>query len=99
MMNSDWIKEISMEDLPDAYSAVAEIIGIENTIKLSQHLGGLAFYFPKLDWLLQKKRDEAIRKEFNGTNHKELAQKHGLSEIWIRQIVQTREEAKQPSLL
>lgn len=98
-MNAEWIKEISIEDLPEAYQEVARIIGIENAIKLSECLGGIAFYFPKIDALIQKKRDETIRKEFNGVNHKDLAKKYSLSEIWIRQIVQSNRDERQTSLL
>jgi Mor family transcriptional regulator len=87
-----WISEIldriGVEDLPESYRDVAMIIGVENTIKLSGVLGGLAYYFPQLDKALIKKRDELIRSEFNGANHKPLAKKYGLSEVWIREIVQ-----------
>lgn len=98
-MNAEWIKEISIEDLPDAYQEVASVVGIEHAIRLSECLGGISFYFPKIDQLIQKKRDEAIRKEFNGANHRDLAKKYGLSEIWIRQIVQNGKDERQPSLL
>jgi len=97
-VNSEWIKEISIEDLPPSYQEVARIVGVENAVKLSEQLGGLGFYFPKIDSLIQKKRDEKIRKEFSGCNHQELARKYGLSEIWIRNIVQNGESKKQTDL-
>lgn len=93
-MATDWLTEIaaemSVECLPESYQAVAEIVGIENALKLSQHLGGLYFYYPQLDSLLRKKRDERIQNEFNGCNHRELARKYGLTESWIRTIVQRK---------
>jgi Mor family transcriptional regulator len=82
------LDRIAVEDLPESYRDVAGIIGIENTIKLSNVLGGLAYYFPQLDKALIKKRDELIRSEFTGANHKPLAIKYGLTEVWIRAIVQ-----------
>ena len=87
-LNTEWIKEITIEDLPEAYQEIARIIGIENALKLFEYLGGLAFYFPKIDALIQKKRDDVIRREFTGANHKDLARRYCLSERWIRQIVQ-----------
>ncbi len=98
-MNAEWIKNITLEDLPESYRIIAQIIGLENAIRLSEHLGGLAYYFPKIDNLITKKRDEVIRKEFNGANRKDLARKYCLSEIWIRQIVQNGKENQQPDLL
>lgn len=93
-MPQDGLKEIAAEmtidELPESYQPVAQIVGIENALKLSRHLGGLYFYYPQLDSLLRAKRDECIRKEFTGTNHRELARKYNLTESWIRQIVQRK---------
>lgn len=93
-MANDWITEIaaemSIECLPESYQAVAEIVGIEAALKLSAHLGGMYFYYPQLDSLLRTKRDEQIRKEFDGSNHRELARKYNLTESWIRSIVQRK---------
>jgi len=82
------IDRLTMDDLPESYRDIAAIIGVENAVKLSGLLGGLAYYFPQLDKMLIKKRDELIRSEFTGANHKPLAMKYGLSEVWIREIVQ-----------
>jgi Mor family transcriptional regulator len=93
-MTEDWLTEIAVdippESLPEAYQEVALVIGMERTLKLAHYLGGMSFYFPKLDAVIQRKRDERIRLEFTGSNHRELARKYGLSDRWIREIVQTR---------
>ena len=88
------VDRISAEDLPESYRDIAMIIGVENTIKLSDVLGGLTYYFPQLGKALAKKRNELIRMEFTGVNHKPLAMKYGLSEVWIRAIVQVRGPGK-----
>ena len=80
--------QVTVEDLPESYRDVAMVVGVENAIKLSDTLGGLAYYFQQLDKVLLKKRDEMIRNEFTGANHRPLAKKYGLSEVWIREIVQ-----------
>jgi Mor family transcriptional regulator len=85
-MSNDWIKEITVDDLPAAYNEMSQIIGIENTIKLALHYGGLPYYFQKVDSLLQKIRDEKIKKEFRG-NYTEIARKYNLSEMHVRRII------------
>lgn len=91
---SGWLeeiaKEVKPEDLPEGYRAVAHVVGVENALKLSEHLGGLPFYFPKIGSLIVKKRDLCIRREFNGANYRELARKYGLTETWVRRIVSRR---------
>lgn len=90
-MNSEWLKEIAAEmtadNLPECYQDIAEIIGVEATLQLSEYLGGTRFYFRKLDGLLMDKRDEQIRKEFTGNNHLPLARKYNLTETRIRDIL------------
>lgn len=86
-----WIEQIlndvTIDELPEGYQAVARVIGVENAIRLSDELGGLNYYFPQAEKMLRAKRNELINREFNGSNHKELAQKYRLSEVQIREIV------------
>jgi Mor family transcriptional regulator len=91
-------KKCTIEDLPESYREIAEIVGVEGAIKLSRRLGGLAYYFPQIDAVLRKKRDDAIRKEFTGRNYRDLAIKYGLTEVWIRDIVDRKPPADQPGL-
>ena len=101
-MVQDWLSEIaaemSIDCLPESYQTVAQIVGMENALKLSQHLGGTCFYYPQIDTLLRAKRDERIRKEFNGANHRELARKYNLTESWIRSIVQRQQAYEQSDM-
>ena len=87
----DVVNKISIDDLPQPYDAIARKVGIKAALALNENFGGLALYFPKLDKILFKKRDALIRKEFNGINHKALAIKYGLTERWIRKIVDHKE--------
>jgi len=93
-MPNDWLSEIAakvtLKDLPENYREVARIAGVEIALKLSRHLGGSAYYYPQIDSLLRDKRDEQIRAEFNGFNHRDLARKYELTESWIREIVQRK---------
>lgn len=99
---SDGLKDIAatmtIEEFPESYQPVAEIVGVEGALRLAQHLGGLSFYYPRLDSLLRDKRDAQIRAEFTGCNHRDLARKYKLTESWIREIVQRRPQDEQTNL-
>ncbi len=88
---SGWLEDIASdmrpEELPEGYQAVAKVVGVVNALKLSEALGGLPFYFPKIGTLIGKRRDERICREFNGANYRELAMKYGLTEVWVRRIL------------
>jgi Mor family transcriptional regulator len=87
---SEVAEEIPIESLPEAYQEVAQVFGVAGALRLAQHLGGVRVYFPKLDSLVRSKRDEHIRREFTGFNHRELARKFGLTETWIREVVRMK---------
>jgi Mor family transcriptional regulator len=93
-MPDNWLSELAdeltMEDLPENYRIVAEICGMESAVKLSQQMSSLTIYVPSFDKLTRDRRDERIRAEFTGFNLRPLAQKYGLSETWIREIVQRK---------
>ena len=89
---------MSIDDLPDSYQPVAEIVGVEGALRLASHLGGLSFYYPRLDSLLRDRRDAQIRAEFTGGNHRDLARKYQLTESWIREIVSRRPADEQANL-
>jgi Mor family transcriptional regulator len=51
------------------------------------HLGGSHVYIPKGQEFYLSKRDEEIRREFNGTNRQELCRQHSISEMRFYQII------------
>ena len=81
------IKHIQLEDLPPDLQDLADTIGFDATVKLIECRGGEGLYIPKPEKVLRAARDRFIRKEFDGTNHRELARKYGLTVTWIRAIV------------
>ena len=78
---------IQLTDLPPDFRDIAETIGMEPALKLVQARGGEGIYVPKAEKVCRAARDRAIRSEFNGANHRELARKYGLTVVWIRNIV------------
>jgi Mor family transcriptional regulator len=90
----DWMQEIMIEDLPESYQEVCRIVGIENALRLSEYLGGLPLYFPKIEKLISRKKTEYIHKHFNGSNHRELARVTEYSERWVYEILNTNKRKR-----
>jgi Uncharacterized conserved protein len=72
--------------IPDRYRPIAELIGVENLIKLAEYSKGDALYIPSSDYFLRPIRDQRIREEYRGSNSHLLARKYNLSERRIREI-------------
>jgi Mor family transcriptional regulator len=92
----DWLDELTPQDFPKAFQDLVQLIGVRATVALAQNFGGLQFYIPKADVLIQKKRDELIRKDrAAGFGYRDLALKYKLTEIWIRQICDHQDDTRQ----
>ena len=72
--------------LNDIYKEISEMIGIENTLKIYNHFKGQQVSFPIRLYNPQLIKD-AIIKDFNGTNIKELVQRYNYSERTIRRMI------------
>lgn len=81
-------KDIDINELPEVYQMLAELVGIENMLLIAEHFGGgESIYFPKIEAIHRSARNKQIIEEFNGYNFKMLAHKYGLTEMAIRAIV------------
>lgn len=78
---------ICIEDLPEEYQAFAHLVGMEKALFVAKHMGGSSLYIPKADRIVRGAKQRALRKEFNGHNHRALSKKYGYSVTWIRKIV------------
>ncbi len=87
MIYPEWMKQVEAGDLPEVYQEMAELIGVEATVHLARIYAGTSVYFPKLERALLSLRNRAIRKEFDGTNIRQLARRWGLSARHVRYIV------------
>lgn len=86
------LEEIDPEQLPHPYHQFVGAVGIKGALLIAEQFGGTYVYFPKVEGAIRKARDKLIQKEFDGTNYKQLARKYKLSESWIREIVDTKDE-------
>ncbi len=81
---------INPENPPSMFRILTEIIGRENTLKLSKEFGGEFIYFPKFNSHMSphlKERDQRIIDDFKKHNVNYLAQKYGVTQNRIYQIV------------
>lgn len=81
------IAETTIEDISDSYRPIAEIIGVEKFAELSDYAKGDRLYFPKVKNIIIPARNRMIKREWNGYNIKELADKHNLTVTQIGRIL------------
>lgn len=72
--------------LSPIYGELCNAIGLEKTIDLYFLLGGQQLTFPQSFFRTGALKDQ-IRKEYNGTNIRELSLKYGRSEKTIRRFL------------
>lgn len=77
------IRETTLEDIADSYRPVVEIIGVEKFVELCEYAMGDELYFPKAESVTAPARNRRIKKEWDGYNAKQLAEKYNLT---IKQI-------------
>lgn len=78
---------IRLEDIPISYREVASMVGLDNFINLCKVFGGSSMYFPTSRTILKPIRDENIKREFDGSNIRDLSLKYGICETQIRKIL------------
>ncbi|HHT9137366.1 MAG TPA: Mor transcription activator family protein [Candidatus Wunengus sp. YC60] len=83
----EWLQEIDVSELPRQYREMAEIIGIEDTIRLAEYFGKTGVYFVSLDGIIREKKKQYVIKNFTGDNHRELARITNYSLVWIYDII------------
>ena len=88
MTELGWLKDVTFDMLPPQHKKIAEIIGVEPTIKLCATCGGAPMYIPTADGIRSAARAGLIRKEYNGSNVAQLARRFGLTSRMVQIIVQ-----------
>lgn len=81
------IKETTIDDISESYLPVVQIIGIDKFIELSDYAKGDELYFPKTENIIAPARNRRIKREWNGYNLKELAEKYNLTTKQISNIL------------
>lgn len=81
------VAETKMDDIAETYRPIVEIVGIEAFVELSGHAKGDEIYIPKVENIVAPARNRRIRKEYDGYNIKDLAEKYGLTTKQIANIL------------
>ncbi|AJA42397.1 hypothetical protein AJ85_05730 [Alkalihalobacillus alcalophilus ATCC 27647 = CGMCC 1.3604] len=83
-----WMHKLKVEDLPEVYQNLAQVIGVDGVIKMTQEFGGTYMYIPKVDGLLRVARDQKIAEAHkNGDSIRKLAREFGISDSRVRTIL------------
>ena len=80
--------QLQSEHIPEDLYWLYELVGMERFLTIIDTAGGEFLYFPKRATLERGLRREAIVREYNGANIRQLAKKYGLTERYIRTILQ-----------
>lgn len=89
------ISETTIDDIGDRYREIVELIGIRNFILLSNYSRGDELYFPKVENVVAPARNRRIKKEYNGYNMKELADRYNLTVKQIQNVLKDEPPAGQ----
>ncbi len=88
-MLEPWANELTYSMMPDGVcKRIAEEIGVDNLLKLAALVGGTTFYMPLPEGILRPLRNQKIKAEYRGYNIAEIAEKYGVTQRLVRQIVQ-----------
>lgn len=97
-LTRELIEETTLEDIPESYRPVVEIIGVGKFIELSEYAKGDELYFPKTENIIAPARNRRIKKEWDGYNSKQLAEKYNLTTKQIGNILKDEPMIGQMSL-
>ena len=87
-------KRFKIDDMTGVQRELAEVIGVEATLKLCDGFGRNQLYIPANDRLCSIARAQDIYEGFYGKGLKasELAREYGVTDRTVRQIVNTKLE-------
>ena len=86
----EFLNKLTYNDLDEDDQQLADLIGLENFKKFVDTYGGTHYSVKRPETLCIEIRNRQIRQEFDGSNHKKLAVKYGLTEVSIYRIVSNK---------
>jgi len=85
---------VTEDDFPEGLRDMVDIVGLPAMIALMECMGGELLYIQKLRSIARKARNRQMRREFNGRNYRELAEKNNITERHARGIIDGAAERK-----
>ena len=89
--NYDDLRRITIDDVPEEYHELVDVIGLDVFLELCRFVGGSQFYLPAIKSIELAGRNREIQSRFNGGNYKQLAAMFRLSDRQVRKIVDKKE--------
>lgn len=89
-LSKELLDEFNIDDVDGPIRFFISYMGIENMYRICEELGGFNLYIPKAESLFRNPRNRMIRRDFNGSNYKDLAKKHKMTEVNIRNIINNK---------
>lgn len=78
---------MDLSKLKDKDREIAELIGVENYVRLVNQYGGSNIYIPSASLLKRDELEKQIKRRYNGKNAAELGKEYGLSARTVMRIV------------
>lgn len=78
---------LTPQHIPEEISWLCDIVSMEQMLQIIDIAGGEVLYIPKRHTLEQPLRRDAICREFDGSNYRQLGRKYGLTERRVRSIL------------
>ena len=78
----------NIDEIQPPFDNLLRIIGLDAMFDLSERLGGANFYVPTIHHMFRNCIQKQLRKEFNGSNYRILAQDYSISERTARKWIE-----------
>lgn len=84
------LESLTIEDLQEQHRGIAEAVGVDGLISLTDVFGGSSIYIPQKKELVKNRVYGMILEEYDGTNIKELAVRYEVCESTVYNIVRDK---------
>lgn len=88
--DSQILGSLELDDLQEQHKGIAEAVGIQGLVSLTNVFGGSSIYIPQAKELIKNKVYGMILAEYDGTNIKELAVRYSVCESTVYNIVRDK---------
>lgn len=88
----DLLRQLTMDDLHGNDRDMAEVIGLDAYIKLSEVYGGTTPYIAVSEKLEYRVAKRLATEEYDGTNAAQLARRYGMSERYVQRLVAAKDK-------
>ena len=83
------LDKLKLEDIPEQFRDLAEVIGLDAYRKLIRYAGGMSIYIPVEYRVTRNVRDRILRETFSG-DYKAFSKAYRISEGHLRRIINSR---------